>query len=116
MNYFLFFLQISTSAKDDKLIVFFKTKPEAITPDNLHSTVFVSTMLDSPVTALYHAVQKVYAPILLKDEKWSKNFDPKLQSLLTELEAGLGSVMRKQDASFRGPASDGNEDSLGGEI
>jgi dynein heavy chain 2 len=109
-----FFFELSSADKDDKLIVFFKTRPEVITPDNLHSNVFVSTMLDSPVTALYHAVQKVYAPVLLKDEKWSKNFDPKLQSLLTELEAGLGSVIRKQDASFRGPTHDGNEDNLGG--
>ena len=43
----------------EKLILFFKTKPDVITPENLHSNVFVSSMLDSPVTSLYHAVQKV---------------------------------------------------------
>ena len=51
---------------NDKAIVFFKVKPEVITPDNLHQNVFVSSMLDSPISALYHAVQKVFAPVLLK--------------------------------------------------
>ena len=29
-----------------------------------------------------------------RDEKWSKGFDPKLQKLLGELEAGLGTSLR----------------------
>ena len=73
-------------------------------------------MLDSPISALYHAVQKVFAPVLLKDDKWSRKFDPKLQTLLTELETGLGSAMRKQDPSFRGASGDSSEDSVGGKI
>ena len=55
---------------------------------------------------------QVFAPVLLKDDKWSRNFDPKLQNLLSELEAGLGSVIRKQDPSAR--RSEGSDDSLGG--
>ena len=55
---------------------------------------------------------QVFAPVLLKDDKWSRNFDPKLQNLLSELEAGLGSVIRKQDPSVR--RSEGSDDSLGG--
>ena len=39
-------------------------------------------------------MQKVFAPVLLRDVKWSKNIDPKIQTLLTELDAGLGSVLR----------------------
>lgn len=50
----------------EKLLVFFKIKPEIITLENLHENVFVSSMIDSPVSSLYHAIQKVYAPILLK--------------------------------------------------
>ena len=107
------FLQVKPGDTSDKVIVFFKTKPEPITPDNMHSTVFVSSMLDSPVSALYHAVQKVYAPVLLKDEKFSKNFDPKLQDLLSQLEAGLGSVIRKQNPYARAPVSEG-KDNYGG--
>jgi hypothetical protein len=39
----------------------------------------VSSMLESPVSALYHSLHKVYSPILLKDSAWSHEFDPKLQ-------------------------------------
>jgi dynein heavy chain 2 len=59
--------------------VFFKSKPDIITPENLHSEILVSSMLDSPVSALYHSLHKVYSPILLKDSTWSHEFDPKLQ-------------------------------------
>lgn len=95
-------------------MVFFKVKPDVITPDNIHSNVFVSSILGSPITSLYHAVQKVFAPTLLRDDKWSRNFDPKLQNLLTELEAGLGSVIRKQDPSARGSQTAVAEDNFGG--
>ena len=64
-------------------------------PENLHTNIFVSSVLDSPIDTLYHAVQKVFAPVLLKDARWSKNIDPKIQHLLTELEAGLGSTLRR---------------------
>ena len=111
MNFQIYYLQVEPGESDDKVIIFFKTKPEVITPDNIHTNVFVSTMIDSPVSALYHALQKVYAPVLLKNEKWSQKFDPKLQSMLGDLEAGLGSVMRKHDPSFHGR---GDPDKLGG--
>ena len=64
---------------NDKVLVFFKSKPDVITPENLHTTVLVSSMLSSPVSSLYHALQKIYSPLLLKDAKWSQEFDPKLQ-------------------------------------
>lgn len=105
---------VEPSDTAEKVLVFFKLQPEAITPDNLHQNVFVSSMLSSPVNTLYHSVQKVFAPLLLKDEKWSRNFDPKLQSLLSELEAGLGSVVRKQDSSSSRAANVGDEDNVGG--
>ena len=34
-------------------------RPEAITPDNTLSNIIVSSMVDSPLSSLYHAVQKV---------------------------------------------------------
>ncbi|XP_069679211.1 cytoplasmic dynein 2 heavy chain 1 isoform X2 [Periplaneta americana] len=85
----------------EKLLVFFKIKPEVITMENLHENVFVSSMVDSPVSALYHAIQKVFAPVLLKDDKWSYSFDPKLQELITQLESGLRSVLQKGDQSVQ---------------
>lgn len=105
---------VEPSDTAEKVLVFFKLQPKAITPDNIHQNVFVSSMLSSPVNTLYHSVQKVFAPLLLKDEKWSRNFDPKLQSLLSELEAGLGSVVRKQDSSSPRAANLGDEDNVGG--
>lgn len=86
---------IEPEATSENWLVFFKLQPCIITPDNLHSNIFISSLLDSPIDTLYHSVQKVYAPVLLRDAKWSKNIDPKLQSLLTELEAGLGSALRR---------------------
>jgi dynein heavy chain 2 len=70
-------------------------------------------ILDPPlIDTLYHTVQKVFAPVLLKDAQWSKNMDPKIQHLLTELEAGLGSTLRRhgkvgvtQERSSRGSCS-----------
>lgn len=105
---------VEPSDVSDKVIVFFKLQPEVITPDNLHQNVFVSSMLESPVNTLYHSVQKIFAPLLLKDEKWSRNFDPKLQSLLSELEAGLGSVVRKQDKNAPLSGQSESKDNLGG--
>lgn len=105
---------VEPSDTAEKVLVFFKLQPKAITPDNIHQNVFISSMLSSPVNALYHSVQKVFAPLLLKDEKWSRNFDPKLQSLLSELEAGLGSVVRKQDNNLSPAANLGDENNVGG--
>ncbi|XP_065895029.1 cytoplasmic dynein 2 heavy chain 1-like [Dysidea avara] len=78
-------------------LIFFKLRPTTINPDNLHSNVIVSSMLDFPIDTLYHSVQKVFGPVLLKDSHWNKTIDPKLQSLLVELEAGLGSTLRKHN-------------------
>lgn len=47
--------------------------------------------------------------MLLEDRKWSKGIDPKLQSLLGELEAGLSTAIRKKDPSFRGRPGEGDE-------
>ncbi|XP_015268586.1 PREDICTED: cytoplasmic dynein 2 heavy chain 1 [Gekko japonicus] len=94
--------KIEARNSNDKILVFFKLRPDVITEDNLHTNILVSSMLDSPINMLYQAVRQVFAPILLKDEKWSKDFDPKLQNLLRELEAGLGSVLRRTDNVEKG--------------
>ncbi|XP_073414467.1 cytoplasmic dynein 2 heavy chain 1 isoform X2 [Dendrobates tinctorius] len=98
----------------EKVLVFFKIRPEVITEDNLHENVLVSSMLDSPINTLYQAVRQIFAPLLLKDEKWSKEFDPKLQTLLSDLEAGLGSVLRRRTVTSRGSPRTGGEDDLQG--
>lgn len=87
--------QLDVETSTDNWLVFFKLSPCVITPDNLHSNILVSSLLDSPLDTLYHTLQKVYAPVLLRDERWSKTVDPKIQSLLSDLEAGLGSALRR---------------------
>ncbi|EPY79965.1 hypothetical protein CB1_000877044, partial [Camelus ferus] len=84
----------------DKVLVFFKLRPEVITDENLHNSILVSSMLESPINSLYQAVRQIFVPMLLKDQEWSRNFDPKLQNLLSELEAGLGIVLRRSDTSL----------------
>lgn len=37
-----------------------------ITEDNLHQSLLVSSMLESPINTLYQAVKQVFAPVLLK--------------------------------------------------
>jgi len=108
-----FLNKVESNDSNDSVIVFFKVRPDVITPDNIHTNIFVSSMMDSPVSALYHAVQKVFAPVLLNDAKWSRTFDPKLQSLLSELEAGLGSIVRKEDPSAKRHGGD-DESSFAG--
>ncbi|KAG7470921.1 hypothetical protein MATL_G00119020 [Megalops atlanticus] len=105
--------KIDSGHSKDKVLVFFKLRPTVITEDNLHSNVLVSSMLESPISTLYQAVRQVFAPVLLKDEKWSKSFDPKLQSLLSDLEVGLGSVVRRSDPEDTGKRSFKEDDVLG---
>ncbi|XP_040514464.1 cytoplasmic dynein 2 heavy chain 1 isoform X1 [Gallus gallus] len=94
--------KIETTDSKNNVLVFFKLRPDVITEDNLHSNILVSSMLDSPLHSLYQAVRQVFAPVLLKDEKWSKTLDPKLQKLLSELEAGLSTVLRRSDPNCTG--------------
>ncbi|NXC70641.1 DYHC2 protein, partial [Anhinga anhinga] len=99
--------QIEATDSKNNVLVFFKLRPDVITEDNLHSNILVSSMLDSPINTLYQAVRQVFAPsqflkFSLQDERWSKTFDPKLQKLLSELEAGLGTVLRRSDPNYTG--------------
>uniref|UniRef100_A0A8C0I8A9 Cytoplasmic dynein 2 heavy chain 1 n=1 Tax=Bubo bubo TaxID=30461 RepID=A0A8C0I8A9_BUBBB len=94
--------KIEATDSRNNVLVFFKLRPDVITEDNLHSNILVSSMLDSPIYTLYQAVRQVFAPVLLKDERWSKTFDPKLQKLLSELEAGLSTALRRSDPNYTG--------------
>ncbi|XP_068004360.1 cytoplasmic dynein 2 heavy chain 1 [Melanerpes formicivorus] len=97
--------KIEATDSENNVLVFFKLRPDVITEENLHSNILVSSMLDSPINTLYQAVRQVFAPVLLKDERWSKTFDPKLQKLLSELEAGLSTVLRRSDPNYTGTLS-----------
>ncbi|XP_041658498.1 cytoplasmic dynein 2 heavy chain 1 isoform X2 [Cheilinus undulatus] len=97
----------------EKVLVFFKLHPTVITEENIHQSLLVSSMLESPINTLYQAVRQVFAPVLLKDERWSSAFDPKLAGLLSELELGLGSVVRQSGAQPSAKKGQREEDVFG---
>lgn len=91
----------------ERVLVLFKARPETITPDNLHTIVLVNSMLNSPVSSLYHSLHQIYTPLLLKDAQWSQDLDPKLQSLITELEKALGTLVRRSGDRSSNSSDDG---------
>ncbi|XP_023242269.1 cytoplasmic dynein 2 heavy chain 1-like [Centruroides sculpturatus] len=94
-------VQVDSEKNQNRILIFVKVYPNVITPDNLYSDIFISSISDSPITALYHTVKKVFAPVLLRNERWSEIFNPKLQNLLCDLEAGLGTVVRQTDPNVK---------------
>lgn len=73
----IFLCQIETSEiSTEKVLVFFKLQPTVITEDNLHQSILVSSMLDSPINTLYQAVRQVFAPALLKVSLSSHSEEP----------------------------------------
>uniref|UniRef100_A0A3Q3KJ04 Cytoplasmic dynein 2 heavy chain 1 n=1 Tax=Monopterus albus TaxID=43700 RepID=A0A3Q3KJ04_MONAL len=97
----------------EKVLVFFKLHPTVITEDNLHQSLLVSSMLESPINTLYQAIRHVFAPVLLKDDHWCSAFDPKLAGLLSELEFGLGTVVRQSGVQSSAKKGHTEEDVLG---
>ncbi|KAG1684369.1 Cytoplasmic dynein 2 heavy chain 1 [Nymphon striatum] len=92
-NEFIFSNAVPSSKEDKKAILFVKNRPEVITEENIHSSVIVLSITSSPSIVLYHTLQKVYSPMLLKDDDYASN--SKLQKLLNDLEVSIGSVIRK---------------------
>lgn len=67
LTYLIALCQIEASGENrEKVLVFFKLYPTVITEDNLHHSVLVSSMLESPINTLYQALRQVFAPVLLK--------------------------------------------------
>ena len=65
------------------------------------------TRLSSP------KLENVLSFLVLKDEHWRSAFDPKLAGLLSELELGLGSVVRQSGAQPSAKKARTEEDVLG---
>uniref|UniRef100_A0A7M5UV62 Cytoplasmic dynein 2 heavy chain 1 n=1 Tax=Clytia hemisphaerica TaxID=252671 RepID=A0A7M5UV62_9CNID len=86
---------LQNNSPDEQCIIFFKLKPEAVTPESIHHNVLVSSMFQSPASTLYHTIKKIFGPLILNGDISNKSVDPKLQNLLSELEDGLGSYLRK---------------------
>ncbi|CAD5120552.1 DgyrCDS9119 [Dimorphilus gyrociliatus] len=84
--------------RDKKILLFFKTKPESITPQNMHQVLLISSMLSSPISSFYHSLKSVFAPLLLTDSK--SKLEPTLEQLVTDLQDGLGANLRRTDPSI----------------
>ncbi|GAA6078243.1 cytoplasmic dynein 2 heavy chain 1 isoform X1 [Tachysurus ichikawai] len=109
----LFSNRMDSGQCEKRVLVFFKLRPCVITEENISSMVLVSSMLESPISTLYQSIRTVFNPALHQDEKWSQTFDPRLQSLLSELEAGLGSVLRHTHPKNSGKKTLSEDDVLG---
>ena len=89
-------------------VTFMKSSLDDITAENFSQTVIVNSTLQSPLDSLYHAVHSVYAPVLLRDPRWAARMSGAVQDLLTQLDTGLGGLVREGEGG-----ADGQE-SLGG--
>jgi hypothetical protein len=87
---------------------FLKTNTDVLTEENIAKCVIVTSMLQSPLTSLYHSLHSVYAPTLLNDAKWATRLDHKTQGLLTDLESGLGVAVRGIGGEAYGSSSSNN--------
>ena len=52
-------LQVEPSETGEKVMTFFKLRPEVVSPDNIHSDVLTLSMMGSPSSALFQAIDKV---------------------------------------------------------
>lgn len=75
--------QIDSGDNEDKVLVFFKLRPTVITEENVHRSILVASVLESPITTLYQALRQVFAPVLLKvcGKNWSGSTSQYRQAL-----------------------------------
>ncbi|KAJ3130163.1 Cytoplasmic dynein 2 heavy chain 1 [Nowakowskiella sp. JEL0407] len=71
-----------------------KTTPTSLTPENISDQVSITSISKSPIDTLYRAIHGVYSPMFLKNTT-KLGLNTKLQGLITELDMGLGSIIRK---------------------
>ncbi|XP_050526495.1 cytoplasmic dynein 2 heavy chain 1 isoform X2 [Daktulosphaira vitifoliae] len=89
--------QIISQNEDNncKIMVFYKSRQESITEENIRSIICVYTIQDSPTKTLYNNLHYIYSPLLLKDENNDLNLDPKLRNLVSDLKMGLKTTIHK---------------------
>ncbi|CAN8006084.1 unnamed protein product [Ixodes hexagonus] len=80
-----------------RTLVFFKLQSVVITPENLFSHVFVSTLISSPLASLHCTLRVVFSPLLLSGGQW--NTSPKFQTLLGQLQGSLSAMVRQQQGT-----------------
>ncbi|CAF3379419.1 unnamed protein product [Rotaria sp. Silwood1] len=78
-------------------LVQFKVRPDVITPENVHTNIFLSSMIDSPLDSLYYMIKSVFTPAL-RDNKSGSSTNQQIQTSLNELEQILRAVGKKSDS------------------
>ncbi|KAG1663699.1 hypothetical protein FOA52_013267 [Chlamydomonas sp. UWO 241] len=80
-------------------IMLSKLRPGPVAERDIPGNIHVSTVSHTPLSSLYHAIKSVYGPMIDTrgggDQAGGASMDPKLAELLSQLEAGLGSAVRK---------------------
>jgi dynein heavy chain 2 len=83
-------------------LVLFKLRPDAITSENVHTNIFLSSMVDSPLDSLYYMIKSVFSPALRenKDKNQSNQAaNQQIQTSLNELEQVIRSSGKKSSSS-----------------
>lgn len=75
-------------------IHFVKLIAEPLTDKNISTNVQVISMLQSPIHSLYHTLNKLYAPMLLKGSVWEEKLSQKVKELIMDLDTGLSCTVR----------------------
>ncbi len=81
-------------------MIFYKSRSETITPENVQDTILISSILNSPIDSFYHLIHDIYSPVLSnqqQDSKLGNIVDSKLINTLADLENSLKSAIRKLD-------------------
>lgn len=94
----------SISSMRGKSLVFYKSRAEAIKPDNMENNIMITSLNDSPVDTLFHLVHNLYTPVIqYQQSQTSKGldvFDEKLSNNLVDLESNLKVAIRKLDSGW----------------
>ncbi|KAF1789458.1 Dynein heavy chain [Phytophthora cactorum] len=76
------------SGNNDETAAFLKLhKATPLTPDNMSTSVQLTSALQTPLQSLYQTVHQVYAPLLLRDDARASLLSQKLKDVLLELDA-----------------------------
>ncbi|KAF4324411.1 hypothetical protein G195_002224 [Phytophthora kernoviae 00238/432] len=103
----------------EETAAFLKLQTSApLTPNNMSTSVQLTSSLQTPLQSLYQTVHQVYAPLLLRDDAQASLLSQKLKDVLLELDAGLAGTVLIQGGDGRdkkqkaAASSDGTDEGL----
>ncbi|GFR50179.1 hypothetical protein Agub_g12346, partial [Astrephomene gubernaculifera] len=89
-------------------VVLSKLRSGPLRPEDVPGGVAVSTVAHSPLSSLYHALKDVYSP-LIQSQSSEVVLDKRLRELLAQVQAGLGTAVRKGTPASAQEVSDPNQ-------